>query len=231
MLDTRISRRAAVLGAGTVMAWIASPARALLQAAGQRALKAGHAAERTELQRFADAIEHDAVAELAAGPLRRPFDALEARAVPEMETGNRIGRLTTGGALLEDIPIPATVAGIPQGDMFVDADALWLIKADAHLQLGELPQAKVGPYHTNTAEGLKLARRLLLAQKKDMRQIVMVTDGKPSAITLPALFVRAGLAVSNSEVRRAVANKAVNDIVTFQIPGVGDAPKFRTERN
>jgi Ca-activated chloride channel family protein len=53
------------------------------------------------------------------------------------------------------------------------------------IPLGELPQAKVGPFHTNTAEGLKLARRLLLSQKKDMRQIVMVTDGKPSAITLP----------------------------------------------
>jgi Ca-activated chloride channel family protein len=53
------------------------------------------------------------------------------------------------------------------------------------IPLGELPQAKVGPFHTNTAEGLKLARRLLLAQKKDMRQIVTVTDGKPSAITLP----------------------------------------------
>jgi Ca-activated chloride channel homolog len=52
------------------------------------------------------------------------------------------------------------------------------------IPLGELPQAKVGPFHTNTAEGLKLARRLLLAQKKDMRQIVMITDGKPSAITL-----------------------------------------------
>jgi Ca-activated chloride channel homolog len=53
------------------------------------------------------------------------------------------------------------------------------------IPLGELPQAKVGPFHTNTAEGLKLARRLLLGQKKDMRQIVMVTDGKPSAVTLP----------------------------------------------
>jgi Ca-activated chloride channel family protein len=53
------------------------------------------------------------------------------------------------------------------------------------IPFGELAQAKVGPYHTNTAEGLKLARRLLLAQKKDMRQIVMITDGKPSAITLP----------------------------------------------
>jgi Ca-activated chloride channel family protein len=51
--------------------------------------------------------------------------------------------------------------------------------------LARLSEAKVGPFHTNTAEGLKLARRLLLAQKKDMRQIVMITDGKPSAITLP----------------------------------------------
>jgi len=52
------------------------------------------------------------------------------------------------------------------------------------IPLGELAQAKVGPFHTNTAEGFKLARRLLNAQKKEMCQIVMITDGKPSAITL-----------------------------------------------
>lgn len=51
--------------------------------------------------------------------------------------------------------------------------------------LAALPQVQVGPYHTNTAEGLKLARRILMAQKKDMRQIIMITDGKPSAMTLP----------------------------------------------
>jgi len=53
-----------------------------------------------------------------------------------------------------------------------------------HIPLGRLASVKVGPYHTNTCEGLKMARRLLLNQKKDMRQIVMITDGKPSAITL-----------------------------------------------
>jgi Ca-activated chloride channel family protein len=52
------------------------------------------------------------------------------------------------------------------------------------IPLATLANAQVGPYHTNTAEGLKLARRLLQAQRKDMRQIVMITDGKPSAITL-----------------------------------------------
>jgi Ca-activated chloride channel family protein len=53
------------------------------------------------------------------------------------------------------------------------------------IPLSRLAHAQVGPFHTNTADGLKLARRLLLAQNKDMRQIVMITDGKPSALTLP----------------------------------------------
>jgi Ca-activated chloride channel family protein len=53
------------------------------------------------------------------------------------------------------------------------------------IPLGRLAHAQVGPYHTNTAEGLKLARRILAGQRKDMRQIIMITDGKPSALTLP----------------------------------------------
>ena len=52
------------------------------------------------------------------------------------------------------------------------------------IPLGELPKAQVGPFHTNTAEGLEVARRILTTQKKDMRQIIMITDGKPTAITL-----------------------------------------------
>jgi Ca-activated chloride channel homolog len=51
--------------------------------------------------------------------------------------------------------------------------------------LAKLAQSQVGPYHTNTAEGLRLAQKLLRRQNKDMKQIVMITDGKPSAITLP----------------------------------------------
>lgn len=52
--------------------------------------------------------------------------------------------------------------------------------------LAQLNKAQVGPFHTNTAEGLELARRILRGQKKDMRQIIMITDGKPSAITMPS---------------------------------------------
>jgi Ca-activated chloride channel family protein len=53
------------------------------------------------------------------------------------------------------------------------------------IPLSQLGKAQVGPFHTNTAEGLEIARRILGAQKKDMRQIIMITDGKPSAMTLP----------------------------------------------
>jgi Ca-activated chloride channel family protein len=48
--------------------------------------------------------------------------------------------------------------------------------------LAKLASVQVGPYHTNTCEGLKLARRILMSQRKDMRQIIMITDGKPSAL-------------------------------------------------
>lgn len=53
------------------------------------------------------------------------------------------------------------------------------------IPLSQLAKAQVGPFHTNTAEGLEIARRILTSQKKDMRQIIMITDGKPSAMTLP----------------------------------------------
>ena len=52
------------------------------------------------------------------------------------------------------------------------------------MPLAELARVQVGPYYTNTREGLRLARRILARQKKDMKQIVMITDGKPSALTL-----------------------------------------------
>ena len=50
--------------------------------------------------------------------------------------------------------------------------------------LGELARVQVGPYYTNTREGLRMAQRILSRQRKDMKQIVMITDGKPSALTL-----------------------------------------------
>ena len=71
------------------------------------------------------------------------------------------------------------------------------------LPLAKLATTQVGPYHTNTAEGLRLARRILQAQRKEMKQIVMVTDGKPTAC-----FVEG---VSTSQVR---SNRGFDPVAT-----------------
>src|ERR1043166_8038056 len=60
------------------------------------------------------------------------------------------------------------------------------------LPLAKLATTQVGPYHTNTAEGLRLSRRLLQAQRKEMKQIVMVTDGKPTACFVGQSFPSRG---------------------------------------
>jgi Ca-activated chloride channel family protein len=52
------------------------------------------------------------------------------------------------------------------------------------LAISQLARVQVGPYYTNTRDGLILAQKLLNQERKDMRQIVMITDGKPSCLTL-----------------------------------------------
>ena len=53
------------------------------------------------------------------------------------------------------------------------------------MPVSQIARVKVGPWYTNTREGLRVAQRILARQRKDMKQIVMITDGKPSALTLP----------------------------------------------
>jgi len=64
-------------------------------------------------------------------------------------------------------------------DVIVFGDEAWRIRIE------DLPYLKVGPYHTNTQAGLRLARQILLGKKHANKQIFMVTDGKPSMITRP----------------------------------------------
>jgi Ca-activated chloride channel family protein len=68
------------------------------------------------------------------------------------------------------------------------ADSLSLVlfhDSAEEMPISQLARVKVGPWHTNTREGLRVAQRVLARQRKDMKQIVMITDGKPSALTLP----------------------------------------------
>lgn len=52
----------------------------------------------------------------------------------------------------------------------------------AQIKIDDIPYIEVGPYHTNTKEGLRLARLLLRKHRNQNRQIFMITDGKPSCI-------------------------------------------------
>jgi Ca-activated chloride channel homolog len=79
------------------------------------------------------------------------------------------------------------------------------------LALAKLATTQVGPYHTNTAEGLRLARRVLQSQRKEMKQIVMVTDGKPTACFVEGnepVFAGAG---ASSRGRKPVASATGSD--------------------
>jgi Ca-activated chloride channel family protein len=51
------------------------------------------------------------------------------------------------------------------------------------ISLSDIPSIQAGPFHTNTCEALELARTLLVRRKQPNRQIFLITDGKPSAIT------------------------------------------------
>ena len=51
------------------------------------------------------------------------------------------------------------------------------------VEVEDIPFIKVGPYHTNTKEALELSRRILKRHRYHNKQIFMITDGKPSAIT------------------------------------------------
>ncbi|MGZ5495097.1 MAG: vWA domain-containing protein [Thermoanaerobaculia bacterium] len=100
------------------------------------------------------------------------------------------------------------------------------------IALSQLARAKVGPYYTNTREGLRLARRILERQQKDMRQIVMITDGKPSALTRPDgriyrnAFGLDPLIVSETFAEVAACRKAGILINTFMLARDHDLVSF-----
>jgi uncharacterized protein with von Willebrand factor type A (vWA) domain len=51
------------------------------------------------------------------------------------------------------------------------------------IPISRIPYIEAGPFHTNTREALELGRTILERRKQPNRQIFLITDGKPSAIT------------------------------------------------
>lgn len=62
-------------------------------------------------------------------------------------------------------------------------DVLLFGDGATEVPISEIPYVKVGPFHTNTRAGLELAQRILRRRRHSNKQIFMITDGKPSALT------------------------------------------------
>ena len=137
---------------------------------------------------------HAVAREGLGAPLNLEYDDLMVRQAEYESSCSTVLLLDTSHSMIlygEDRFTPAKRVALALSHLIrtqYPGDSLRLVlfhDSAEEIPLKQLARVVVGPYHTNTCEGLRLARRLLMADKKDMRQIVMITDGKPSAITLP----------------------------------------------
>jgi uncharacterized protein with von Willebrand factor type A (vWA) domain len=79
-----------------------------------------------------------------------------------------------------------------------------------------IPYVSVGPFHTNTKAALRLAQRILLAQKQPNRQIFLVTDGKPSAIWEEGRLYKNPWGLDEK-----IVNKTLDEVVVCRRRGIG----------
>jgi Ca-activated chloride channel family protein len=137
---------------------------------------------------------HAVAREGLGAPLNLEYDDLMVRQADYESSCSTVLLLDTSHSMIlygEDRFTPAKRVALALSHLIrtqYPGDSLRLVlfhDSAEEVPLKQLARVVVGPYHTNTCEGLRLARRLLMAEKTDMRQIVMITDGKPSAITLP----------------------------------------------
>jgi Ca-activated chloride channel family protein len=139
-------------------------------------------------------LMHAVAREGLGAPLNLEYDDLMVRQADYESSCSTVLLLDTSHSMIlygEDRFTPAKRVALALSHLIrtqYAGDSLRLVlfhDSAEEIPLKQLARVVVGPYHTNTCEGLRLARRILMAEKKDMRQIVMITDGKPSAITLP----------------------------------------------
>ena len=80
-----------------------------------------------------------------------------------------------------------------------------------HVDLADLPYVSAGPYHTNTRAGLQLARRILMRRKHGNRQVILITDGKPSAIDEEGVLYRNSFGLDPR-----IVNRTLDEAVTLR---------------
>ena len=86
----------------------------------------------------------------------------------------------------------------------------------------DLPYLEVGPYHTNTVAGLELAMNILRRRKNPNKQIMMITDGKPTCIKKGKKYYKNAFGLDKQIMNRtlglsAKARKLGIPITTFMI--------------
>jgi len=65
----------------------------------------------------------------------------------------------------------------------MELDALRRGHIVSRVEIEDLPYVQVGPFHTNTRAALQSARSLLRRRKHSNKQVILITDGKPTVIT------------------------------------------------
>jgi len=101
-------------------------------------------------------------------------------------------------------------------DIIVFGNDAWQI------QIKDLPYLEVGPYHTNTVAGLELAMDILRKRKNPNKQIMMITDGKPTCIKKGKKYYKNSFGLDKTILNRtlglAVKCRKLNiPITTFMI--------------
>ena len=101
-------------------------------------------------------------------------------------------------------------------DIIVFGNDAWQI------EIKDLPYLQVGPYHTNTVAGLELAMDILRKRKNPNKQIMMITDGKPTCIKIGKKYYKNAFGLDRKIMNRtfalAVKCRKLNiPITTFMI--------------
>jgi uncharacterized protein with von Willebrand factor type A (vWA) domain len=90
------------------------------------------------------------------------------------------------------------------------------------VQVKDLPYLEVGPYHTNTVAGLDLAMGILQKKRNPNKQIMMITDGKPSCLKIGKKYYKNSFGLDQKIVNRTLSlaykcRKSNIPITTFMI--------------
>lgn len=101
-------------------------------------------------------------------------------------------------------------------DIIVFGNDAWQI------QIKDLPYLEVGPYHTNTVAGLELAMDILRKKKNNNKQIMMITDGKPTCIKKGNKYFKNSFGIDRQILNRTLAlavkcRKLQIPVTTFMI--------------